>query len=85
MVRLCRTFGWTWDYVEEEITLDRIVAIQTSIQIFPPEFEMVTFVAYANGYQKAKDKAAEEEARRETAVHHGGAIVALFPKGVIRI
>ena len=58
---ICRTFGWTWDYVETALLLDEhIPAIQRHLRQHPPEFALIQ--AYL-GY-KAPDPPAAEVKRK---------------------
>lgn len=50
----------------------------------PPAYEMISFVAYAHGYKKAKEEAERERTASSGQSHPGGAIVMLFPDGKIR-
>lgn len=62
--------------------MERLEAIQKSLKLIPPEFEMTAFVAYANGFKKAQERAQQQE---RDQVHPGGAVVYMFPGGKIRI
>lgn len=86
IVRLCRIFGWTWDYAEGEVTYDQLIAINKSVEIFPADYEMVAFMANAWGYQKAKREAeAAVASKKSEGAHSGGALVMLFPDGKVSL
>lgn len=60
--------------------MDRLLAINASLTIVPAGYQMMTFLAAAHGY-----KHKQPENKKPAALHPGGAIVHMFPDGVIRL
>ena len=70
IAHLCATFGWTWDYVEQNITAPRLLALYGYMEKNPPLHMMVA--AYLGLSAEEKKTGDLDE------------LLAMFPDGSIK-
>lgn len=72
-VTLIDAFGWSWEYIDEEMTLPRMEAIAKRWETVPPLSVSVAGIAAALGIKREPKKTvAEEQNIDELAALFGG-------------
>lgn len=64
--QLCTVMGWTWEYVEEHMTLPRLYALIETWKQQPPAAVSLANIARALGWQPAAPTATARQAKKRT-------------------
>jgi len=59
-VILIEAFGWSWEYIDEEMTLPRMEAITKRWEVVPPLSVSIASIASALGVKREPKKAPEQ-------------------------
>lgn len=74
--QLCTVMGWTWEYVEEHMTLPRLYALIETWKQQPPAAVSLANIARALGWQPAAAtptaRPAKKRTREEILAEFGG-------------
>ena len=70
-VVLIDAFGWSWEYIDEEMTLPRMGAIAKRWEIVPPLSVSVAGIAMALGIKREPKKEAEQNVDELAALFGG--------------